>query len=372
MNWIESGLNKSPFVNASDLLYKSSIQQLQCAAYSFDSGEAIYMEELNLQDYFKIIWIRKWIILGVIAVVLAGSLFYSFRLPNEFEARAILQLVDHPGVKSRYFVWSSLGNALQQPLELLQISSPKDLVQLMNLTSEPNASINSQLPAGGTNIDVRIRGTQRPDDLKGLLTAHIAQWKEALQQDLNAQIKQIKDSLQAGRDLIASERDGLFNQARTAIEQREAGLTEERKSILGNLTKIGGSSQILSGANGILSLDLVSQLNATDGELQRLKTETESQFLQLGLGGDSQITDIARSIREYDFYLKDVQLLADSNWNPLYILVEPQASGTPIGPQRKLYALLGIILGVLLGLALAFFIHFMDRQPPKTASKAHL
>ncbi|MBI1730841.1 hypothetical protein HY229_07885 [Candidatus Acetothermia bacterium] len=329
------------------------------------------MDELNLQDYFKIIWIRKWVILGVIAVALAGSLLYSFRLPNEFEARAVLQLVDHPGVKSRYFVWSSLGNAIQQPSELLQISNPQDLVQLMELTSEPNVSINAQMIAGGTNIDVRFRGTQRPDDLKSLLNAHIARWKERLQQDLNAQINEVKDSLQAGRDLLATERDDLMNQARAAIEQREAGLTEERKSILENLTKIGGSAQNFSRANGILNLDLASQLTATTGELQRLKTESGSQFLQLGLWGDSQTADIAHSIREYDFYLKDVQLLADSNWNPLYTLVEPQSSATPIGPPRKLYALLGIILGFVLGLALAFFVHFVDRQLYKTTPKAN-
>jgi len=47
-------------------------------------------DEINLLDYLRVIWRRRWLILVLAVAVMLGTIVYSLRLPNIYQATAII------------------------------------------------------------------------------------------------------------------------------------------------------------------------------------------------------------------------------------------------------------------------------------------
>ncbi|MFQ6090284.1 MAG: Wzz/FepE/Etk N-terminal domain-containing protein, partial [Candidatus Bipolaricaulia bacterium] len=54
--------------------------------------------EVDLRDYFRVMWRKKWIILGVFLAAVVVALLFSFRMPSRYEAEALVRLNDLPQI----------------------------------------------------------------------------------------------------------------------------------------------------------------------------------------------------------------------------------------------------------------------------------
>jgi uncharacterized protein involved in exopolysaccharide biosynthesis len=66
--------------------------------HSPQGGSNVEEYEIDLRDYLRVIWERKWLIIGVFVVAVVLAALVSFRLPDEYEARALLKLRPLPTV----------------------------------------------------------------------------------------------------------------------------------------------------------------------------------------------------------------------------------------------------------------------------------
>ncbi len=77
--------------------------------------------EVDLRDYLRVIWEGKWVIAGVFVVAVVLTALVSFRLPDEYEARALLKLRPLPTLDGLALKLPSLQSvaAIAQSDELL-------------------------------------------------------------------------------------------------------------------------------------------------------------------------------------------------------------------------------------------------------------
>jgi uncharacterized protein involved in exopolysaccharide biosynthesis len=55
--------------------------------------------EVDLRDYFRVIWRKKWIILGITLAAILAAALASFTKPSQYQAQAVYQLQSAPTVK---------------------------------------------------------------------------------------------------------------------------------------------------------------------------------------------------------------------------------------------------------------------------------
>jgi LPS O-antigen subunit length determinant protein (WzzB/FepE family) len=319
------------------------------------------MEELNLRDYLRVIWIRKWVILGVFLISIVAAGLYSSQLANKYEATAQVLFIGQPQVQSLYPIWSTSNRLILPNDDQLDVPSSKEVEQIF----AGFRSANSSIATNSVNdvINLRMTGTQEPQVLAGELSSLIDSVKLTLNENLQASINLGIDSLRRGQEHFESERDAVIEEIRGWLDQRIAGLEQKESELI---TTVEANS---SSPEGVQYAVAFAQLQAVESELIRLIGERESEFLQPGLGLDIQLAEFDQNLQALKLSIKDYEYLRGLNWDPLLIQHEPKAFDSPIGPSRMMTILIAGILGLFLGLLLAFFLHFVQAPPSSPRAK---
>jgi len=59
-------------------------------------------KEVNLQDYLRVLYKNRWLIISIVLIVLASTVYFTFTAPPKYEARALVMLVSTPGQASLF------------------------------------------------------------------------------------------------------------------------------------------------------------------------------------------------------------------------------------------------------------------------------
>ncbi len=263
--------------------------------------------EVDLRDYLRVIWEQKWVILGVFVVAVVAAAVFSFSLPDEYDAKALLQLEGPP---------LPVATGLEAPdnrvvKQLLQSASPEIRI----------SDVSSNL------LMLTLRGSVSSQELARRLSEVINTTQKFLQEqtrdDLDQQIAFLQE--------IDQQEERQLLERQLALKQQLQLLLEARES------------------SDVLDLAAQAQMISLMSELQALY---------------AQRSDTRRT-------LAALKQLSDASWSPLRLVQGPQGSSAPVGPSRRLNVAIAGVLGLFVGLLLAFFLHYLQSTPFDSKPREH-
>lgn len=281
--------------------------------------------EVDLRDYFRVMWRKKWVILGVLLAAVVAALLLSLKAPSRYEAEALYQLDRAPSVREIKLnpPSSQVAVAMLSSRELLQQAARE-----LRLTDSPAGGLVSLISNGlkvtsqkGDLLQLELKGTLSPDALRKVL----AKLVELFSARLKAQFR------------------GEIEEELSRIEKRIELLEAEGSRLTGQI-------EGLLGKEGNAQLK-VGELDAT---LEGFAIRQELSSLYARLSPIQQELDSLRLSKE------ELNDLANLDWEPLLTISPPYAPAAPVGPNRAMNVAVAGVLGLFVGVLLAFFIHYME------------
>lgn len=319
--------------------------------------------EVDLRDYLRVIWERKWIIVGVFVIAVAAATVYSYSLPNEYRAEALLDYQDAPYVGST-ILRSSSGASPRLQLEL---PTADGLIAMI----ESARGVGAESLDGSSLIRLRSEGSASPDTLENRLQGTIDAAQGFLRDRLTERLSQ-------RLDVLSDEIGFLRDQQATLLErigQRESGrleaLRSQRERVVEQLDRLmsASSDQSSDGVSRQASLlALTAQLQVLQGEMARLEASSGAPQPETGSAYEQRLVELDGQLQDLELARRQYERLRDADWSPLSIAQAPQSSGAPVGPNRGLNVAIAGVLGLFVGLLLAFFVHYLQSEPIRVES----
>ncbi|MBI1744044.1 hypothetical protein HYR54_13405 [Candidatus Acetothermia bacterium] len=341
----------------------------------------------DLRSYLRVLWQKKWIIISVFVAVVAVAAIILFRLPDQYEAQALLRLRALPPLEK-----IQLKNpSLQRTAEITQ--SDEVLLQVAKEIKTPQSGLSSTNPLEieqwlkqslkvsvlekAELIELSLRGSLATEELSAVLVKIIAltesQQEAELKAEAEAQLTFLSNSVLAYDEQLKT----LNEQLQTEIANRKHILEGQRKELQQRIDEIRGNPQFLKlqvgEQNATLQGALLKQEFAT---LNQRLLSIESELQQLDSQGRSLFPDINARFKDLEegrinlltLVSRDRQAMA-SNWKTVSVVSAPYASEFPVGPKRLLNLLIAGILGTLLGMFLALFSYYLQASVARPAEK---
>jgi capsular polysaccharide biosynthesis protein len=274
--------------------------------------------EVDLRDYFRVIWRKKWIILGITLTAILAAALASFTKPSQYQAQAVYQLQSAPTVKGVTLSSpsSEVAVAMLSSKELLR-QAGKGLVDEARLLS---SSLKVTVQKGDL-IQVELRGALPPTALREVLGRLIELFSSEIKGQLEKEIQGELLRLERGLERLAALQAQLAQQIQELLERGENASL-----------KVGELDATLEG------FALRQELANLYGRLAPLQREMDSLNLSK----------------------EELSEIAGAGWEPLITISPPYASPAPIGPNRSMNLAVAGVLGLFVGVLLAFFIHYME------------
>ncbi len=280
---------------------------------------------MELRDYIDILYNRKWIVVGTMAVILAATLIFTFAQSPTYE------------------------------------SSVKILAQV-NSTSD--AILGDMLPQGSTDLDRFIQNQSQIIETDTLSKAVERQleykYEQAAREDGKPSFtpKSIPDALQLQRmvSVRVGAKTGIFD---IVIDTGNPRLSRDIAQAY--------ADEYLSNRQ----LAAIQQISEARKEVWNRVQEVEEQLQQLAQqskqykAGDVP-ADILASIQQSaalwaTLYEKYISLRVSESLEQRGLeIVEPAEVGEKVGPKPARNGILAVFLGLVLGVGLAFFVDYMD------------
>lgn len=278
--------------------------------------EALADDEISLFDLWAVLADRKWVVLGVFALVMVLSGVYAVSRPENVTLAAIVELGRVPGVADAELPPVLVPAGAVD--ELNSVLIPAVMAQADPALRPPSASIRS---ASARLVEITVEAP------RAQLDAHLALLGDSAAALLEAHARWRGRITQPRADHLAALADHLASMESTIeeLEDRRVAMAQARQRLAGD-----GSVEI-----ALLSLNSESLL------LQRLA----------GLRAER------RELRERVADLRRQQALGSGG----RLVVEPAVSGPGSGPGVSLILTLGVVLGGMLGIFAAFFREFVAR-----------
>ncbi len=283
--------------------------------------------EIDLRDYFRIMWQKKWWILGVFLGSLLMAAVFSFSSPNQYRAEAIYRVGD-----AFPFPGTSPSAVSSEVLDIVEVATATLASQELQqeawkalISEERLASVNLKVTAEkGNLLKLELRGTLAPEVLAQALSALVKAFSARAQDEFREQITKEILKIQQRRDRLQAE---------------ELRLRQEIHR-------------------------LVSSADATSLKVGELDATLEGLLLRLELSSlYSQLASVQAELSSLSLALQELQDLRGSTWEPLVPVSSPFASTTPVGPNRKMNLAVAGVLGLFVGVLLAFFVHWLQTGP---------
>lgn len=335
--------------------------------------------EVDLRDYFQVMWEKKWIILGVFLAAIVLALLLSFRMPNKYETEALVQLNDLPRV-------AGIQVQAPSPQMVLVILQSRDLLartaEEANLAEEDTfqglsqqqvveslrENLEATIPEGTSLIKTKLAGALDPQLLNRILNEHLRVLGEKLTEQASSDAEQEVARVSDEIGILEGQRDGLIEEIEEEIAERKAILGGQREVLLQQLNAIEQNREKLGLPAGeqnatLEGLILKQQFIALNSRVQQIERELDD----LERRGREQFPELNSRIQGFDRQIEDLQISAEKarqllspSWQPLYIVDQPSAPAGAIAPNRKMNVAVGGVLGLFVGVLLAFFVHYME------------
>jgi uncharacterized protein involved in exopolysaccharide biosynthesis len=343
--------------------------------------------EIDLRDYLKIIWEKKWLIIGVFVVAVVLAALVSFRLPDEHEARALLRLRPLPNIDGFNLKLPSLQQvaAILQSDELLlqaaqelqprypefQRDTPMQVEQWLKRNLKASVIEKTDL------LELRLAGGLAPERLRETLDEIIVFVQTKLQTDLQININLERARLSTMTTVVQEQLNLVSTQLQNEIVQRKEILTSQRAELLQRMDKIRQNPQFLRLAageqnatlQGIMLKREFEVLNARmrdiETELQKLDSRARELFPEL----HTRLQSLENERTELQLLEGKVQQVFAKNTETVDVVSAPYAPEQPVGPKRTLNVLIAGVLGLFGGTLLAFFVNYLRQPQQETSDK---
>lgn len=324
-------------------------------------------KEIELIDYFRILWKRKGtIILGTFLCMVIAAVV-SFLFKPVYEIDAIIQT-------GKFLAENQAGN-----FDEVVVEEPNQIADKVNLKSY-NALIAAQLNIDEKNLpkvygeDVRntllIRMWIRNNDIE-LSKKVIASLIALLKNDIDTKIDIEINSLDASISNQEIEKDRRLKQIEILknklkiIEQRKKDISIELKSVRARKDELEKAQlEVLKKENlgGTESLGLLLYSTEIQQSLrtydilneklsnERIKEEDIHSALELENATIDKIDNAIASLKD-----------RKGRMDRTKIIKEPTSSVNPIWPRKKMNVLIAFIFGFVLFSLLAFFLEHLEK-----------
>ncbi|MFQ6033549.1 MAG: Wzz/FepE/Etk N-terminal domain-containing protein [Candidatus Bipolaricaulia bacterium] len=167
--------------------------------------------EVDLRDYFRVMWRKKWIILGVFLVAVVAALLLSFRMPSQYKAEAFYQLNRAPQATGINLSSpsSQVAVAMLGSRELLQQAVREAEVGGVGGGIANGLKVTSQK---GNLLQLELKGTLSPDALQGVLTKLVGLFSVRARAQLQGEIEKELSRIEKRIKLLEGERTSLTSQ----------------------------------------------------------------------------------------------------------------------------------------------------------------
>lgn len=315
--------------------------------------------EVDLRDYLRVMWERKWILVGSFFLAIIVSAAFSYRLPDEYEASALLH-------------WEGQIELQDVDLNLPNINSLLEL--LKTIVEQPGTKFRASLLGNARSrsdfLLTELQGPLSSQELELLLQERIEGVREFLRTQLQSDIDRKLAFLTQRTESLLQRRDELLQEMKAWISRRLEDLAQQETALLAQLKEIRGSAA----ENGdslsqevLMASELAAQLQALSMERIRLQGEWDSPYPRPGSGFDAQLAELDTNLQRLrisqEAYRSAASWLVEGRLEPLRIVRPPQGTANPIGPPRLLNVTIAGVLGLFVGILLAFFVHYLQSGP---------
>ncbi|HUO48840.1 MAG TPA: polysaccharide biosynthesis tyrosine autokinase [Acidimicrobiales bacterium] len=259
-------------------------------------------EQSSIHEYARILWSRRWVVLGMTLACLGLSLAYSVTATRVYEGSASLLLAPQlptTVLQANNAVTPALAVDVPTSIQVIESASVSDLVN----KSVPGAPPVTATQVGTTNVVTVAVDSTDPQLAARAATAYANAY-------LQSQRQQTAATLSKASSLLQSHLDAVQNTI-TAVHNEVA-------------------------STGAANAGVQSELAALQAALQ-----TEAQAIE------GQLTT-------YQFFASSQ---ADESGQ---VLTTASVPTTPIKPKTTEYAILATILGIVLGIGTALVLEFFD------------
>ncbi len=355
----------------------------------------VAIEDLTINDYFQVLWKRKWQIL-IPTLFIAGALgILCLFLPKTWQVDAILQ-------PSKFFIKTQQGQ-----FEEVILVPPKQIVSQINegayrtfLAASFNLSLMSFPPLRAeiipdTNlvkIYIKIKDPQRGLEilrtLYGLVKRDFDRKVDGEIRSTDMLISKNKseiertqtdiDALNVEKNRVRKEIVSAENKLKIS-EERIRSILEEKKDVKGRveeiekqqLSSLKEKSDSINTLGHLLYSNVVQQnlryYNDLDESLSRERISQEDhQFKIKDKEEELKKLDIQieKTRKEIEIIEKDNQILNEQKMRLDYVqlIKEPTSSPRPVSPKTSLTILLSLVLGCVVFGMLAFFMEYLKSR----------
>ena len=259
-------------------------------------------EEIELRQYWQILWRRKWIILQAVVVVFVGTMIFTYRQAPVYQASSKV-LINPPPYLYPSTVTGQIMSSQGLPFS-------RDLPYYINYLENYKVWLTS-----GTIMDKIVERVN----------------------SLYPKSKEIPFSMQASviRDT------SIFN---IGIEAGDPELCKVAANATAQVLVEENQKMFVSGLERASEL-MERQIQVPLEELGRFQPGSESPGKETGAPKGEE---------------PESQIWQASQLNNVRVMDYAKTPGYPIKPRKKQNAMLGLLMGLLLGGGLAFFIEYLD------------
>jgi len=383
-------------------------------------GDLSYEDDVNLLDYWRVIWTWRWMILGLCVATMLTSLVLAKMSPKIYLAVATMM----PPSQSTMGGLSSLADDRSQLVQSL-VGTPAQ-AETMVLALLKSRSMSEKIVA---HFDLslfhaetiqgaagRLQGMTKIEQNEGIITISVEARDPQLAADLANAYGIRLDEMNQSMSLTAAKRNRVFVEERLALTTQELRETEEQlkdfqlrnmtvfldEQVAGSMNEAGQMQDQLTRKE--LELKVKSAyLRLGHPELVKLRLELNElqeklHIVETGAAGQAgqrtdsvypawvkvptlalQFTQHKREVRtkEEVYVMLTTQLeqakISEVKDDPTVQMLDPALPPDgPSKPRIKLIVLLGGFIGLCFGVFIAFVLDYIRRMTPlpeKTTTK---
>lgn len=324
-----------------------------------------YEDEVDLIDYLRVLWRRKWLIIGGVLACAACAAVIGLLMPRVYEVSTIIE----PGIANvkddgSLLYIDSVSNIGTKINEMLYNKRIEDVLHL-----DPSATkirFKASIPKGAHMVKIGSLWKEGRIDLgvkatRYLLDALCDDYKEIVEQKRGVYDKQIlmkqneigriarrMESLEIAKRYIIQRMDKLEEEA-DRIKKNTDDLIAQRNLLLKKGKADTEMPLLLYSTTIQQNISYFNEINNQSYNLKREREEVQKEIKSLEKDIDNIKTEIAafNSIKEMIGGIRIIQ--------------EPEVSRRPVKPKKTQIVLLSAVVSLFFFILLAFFIEYIRK-----------
>ncbi len=324
--------------------------------------------EIEIMNFFNIIWKRKWLIILPTFLLVIASGVISFLLPSKWQIDAIIE-------PSKIFIKTEAGQ-----FDEVVVVDPKQIAEQINKASYNN------IIASELNLDIKefpklkaeslidtnlVQVTLREQDVekaKLILHSLFNHLKSELNEKVNIELREVDSQIKSRQieNLRIEEEIKINKNKLNIIKQRKKEIEKEVSDIGKKVVSLEKEQRLsLKKENRSESESLAMLLYSNEIQQSLQYHNALTELLSSKRIGEENINLEIENKEEKTKQLEnEIGILNEKKGRIDYaqFIKEPTSSLGPVSPNMKLNVLIAGMFSLLIFTILAFFLEFIDKQ----------